>query len=284
MPYTLYTGIKILDPLHLQLLCLAHCCSARQNCCKLPARGVSRRAATMSSSAARRLQRVLSGVSSAESSAQTRAALGGGKAVQRTQAVLERLQRPVAPRFAGRSVFVTGGGSGIGAAACVRIAAEGGSIAVVDKRLDTAQAVADEITASGGSAIALEADVAVEEDVAAAVAATVSKFGGIDAVFSNAGTSGSGWIHETSVEDFERILKINLTGCFIVARHTLPYLMESGCGSFVSTGSIASLVVGAGGSAASYAASKGGINMFTKQIAVDYSGCTTPHLAHLLST
>ena len=201
---------------------------------------------------------------------QTRAALGAGKAVERTRAVIEKLQRPVAARFADRVVFVTGGGSGIGAATCIRLAAEGGAIAVVDKRLATAQAIAEEITASGGRAIACAADVSVEEQIAAAVAATVAKFGGIDAVFSNAGTSGSGWIHETSVADFEAIIKINLVGGFIVAKHTLPCLMERGGGAFVSTGSIASLVVGAGGSAASYAASKGGINQLTKQIAVDY--------------
>ena len=108
------------------------------------------------------------------------------------------------------------------------------------------------------------------QEIADAVAATVAKFGGIDAVFSNAGTSGTGWIHDTSVADFEAIIRINLVGGFIVAKHTLPEMMDRGGGAFVSTGSIASLVVGAGGSAVSYAASKGGINMLTKQIAVDY--------------
>ena len=193
-----------------------------------------------------------------------------GKAAQRTQEVLSTLQRPVAPRFADRVAFVTGGGSGIGAAACRRIAAEGGAVAVADKRLTTAQEVADEIEREGGRALALECDVSVEAEVERAVAQTVAAFGGIDAVFSNAGTSGSGWLHETSVEDFEAVIRINLTGGFIVAKHTLPILMERGGGSFVATGSIASLVVGAGGSAVSYAASKGGINQLTKQIAVDY--------------
>ena len=78
--------------------------------------------------------------------------------------MVEKLQRPVAARFAGRVIFVTGGGSGIGAATCIRLASEGGAVAVVDKRLATAQAVVDEIHAAGvGAAIALAADVSVEE-------------------------------------------------------------------------------------------------------------------------
>ena len=140
----------------------------------------------------------------------------GATARRRTRAVLEQLARPVAPRFAGRVVLVSGGGSGIGAAACRRIAAEGGAVAVADKRLATAQEVADEIELAGGRALALECDVSVEAEVERAVAQTVAAFGGIDAVFSNAGTSGSGWLHETSVEDFEAVIRINLTGGFIV--------------------------------------------------------------------
>ena len=92
-----------------------------------------------------------------------------GKAAQRTQEVLSTLQRPVAPRFADRVAFVTGGGSGIGAAACRRIAAEGGAVAVADKRLATAQEVADEIERAGGRALALECDVSVEAEVERAV-------------------------------------------------------------------------------------------------------------------
>jgi NAD(P)-dependent dehydrogenase (short-subunit alcohol dehydrogenase family) len=82
--------------------------------------------------------------------------------------------------------------------------------------------------------------------------------------------AGSGWIHETALADWEAVLRVNLTGVFLCAKHCIPHLLAAGSGSIVTTGSIASVVVGAGGSAASYAASKGGVLQLTKQIAVDY--------------
>jgi NAD(P)-dependent dehydrogenase (short-subunit alcohol dehydrogenase family) len=172
-------------------------------------------------------------------------------------------------RHQARAYVITGAGSGIGAATAKRLAAEGASVAVVDVRGESAEAVAAEINANGGKAIAVRCDVSSEPDVEAMVAATVAAFGGVSGLFANAGTAGAGWIHETSLEAWRRVIDVNLTGAFLCAKHVLPQLFDRG-GVVLTTGSVASVVVGPGGSAASYAASKGAILQFTRQIAVDY--------------
>ncbi len=173
-------------------------------------------------------------------------------------------------RLVGRRAIVTGGGSGIGRAASIRLAAEGARVAVLDKRGELADATAAAIKDAGGESIALACDVSSEAEVASAVDGASQAFGGLDSLFANAGTAGAGWIHETALEDWEAVLRVNLTGVFLAAKHTIRHMLEAGGGAVVTTGSIASLVVGAGGSAASYAASKGGVLQLTKQIAVDY--------------
>lgn len=173
-------------------------------------------------------------------------------------------------RLEGRRAIVTGGASGIGRATALRLAADGATLAVLDKRAPGCEATAAEICANGGAAIAVACDVGREEDVEAAIATAADFLGGVDTLFANAGTAGRGWIHELSLQDWESVLRVNLTGVFLVAKHCIPLMLENGGGSIVTTGSIASFVVGAGGSAASYAASKGGVLQLTRQIAVDY--------------
>lgn len=173
-------------------------------------------------------------------------------------------------RHEGRVVFVTGGGSGIGKGACERLAEEGASVAVVDMRLESAEEVAASITEAGGSAIAIRCDVSDEQQVADAVSATVERFGALHGLVANAGTAGVGWLHETSLADWHRVLGVNLTGPFLCAKHTIPHMIEAGGGSIVVTSSIAGSVVGGGGSAVSYTASKAGVIALARQIAVDY--------------
>lgn len=173
-------------------------------------------------------------------------------------------------RLADRVVIVTGGGSGIGRGACQRIAAEGGRVGVLDRRMELAEAVAHEIEAEGGTAIALSANVTVEDEMARAVALAVDHFGSLYGMVANAGTSGAGWIHETALADWQAVLDVNLNGAFLSAKHAIPHMIEGGGGAYVVTASIAGTVIGPGGSAASYAVSKAAVMQLAKQLAVDY--------------
>ncbi len=173
-------------------------------------------------------------------------------------------------RLQDRPVIVTGGGSGIGRGACLRIAEEGARVTVADIRLGIAEETAELVRAAGGEAIAVECNVADETQVADMVARTISEFGSLWGLVANAGTAGWGWIHETDLADWQFVLDVNLTGPFLCSKHALPHMMEGGGGSIVMTSSIAGSVIGPGGSNASYATSKHGLIGLAKQIAVDY--------------
>jgi NAD(P)-dependent dehydrogenase (short-subunit alcohol dehydrogenase family) len=173
-------------------------------------------------------------------------------------------------RHAGKAFIVTGAGSGIGEATARLLASEGAAVTLADVRSGPARLVAQQIEEAGGRALALACDVADEASVAAMIGRSTEAFGAPDGLYANAGTAGRGWIHETAIEDWNRILAINLTGAFLCAKHVIPHFLDKGGGVFLSTGSIASLIIGGGGSAASYAASKGGVLQLTRQIAVDY--------------
>lgn len=174
-------------------------------------------------------------------------------------------------RLEGRVILVTGGASGIGRATALRLAREGAAVGIADRRESLAHGVAREITEQGGRAVGLGCDVTREAEVANAVEAVVRGFGRLTGLYANAGTAGAGWIHQTRLEDWQRVIDVNLTGTFLCAKHALPHLIAHGGGVVLTTGSIASVIVGGGGSAASYAASKGGVLQLTRQIAVDYA-------------
>jgi NAD(P)-dependent dehydrogenase (short-subunit alcohol dehydrogenase family) len=138
-----------------------------------------------------------------------------------------------------RVAYVTGGGSGIGAAACRALAAAGASVAVVDLRYGAAEAVAAEIQDADGPAIAIEADVADEAAVAAAVQETVARFGGLHIVFANAGINGMQTpIEEMTLDEWHATMETNLTGTFLTVKHAIPHLRAAGGGSIIITSSI----------------------------------------------
>ncbi len=173
-------------------------------------------------------------------------------------------------KLEGRPIIVTGGGSGIGKGACQCISEAGGLVGVADIRSELAEATAKEIRDAGGNAIAITCDVSKEDQVAAMVEKTVAEFGGLWGLASNAGTAGNGWIHETDISDWQKVIDVNLTGSFLCSKHAIPHMMEGGGGSIVMTSSVAGTIIGPGGAAASYAASKHGVIGLAKQVAVDY--------------
>ncbi|HWX80633.1 MAG TPA: SDR family NAD(P)-dependent oxidoreductase [Steroidobacteraceae bacterium] len=169
-----------------------------------------------------------------------------------------------------KTAIVTGAASGIGRASALLFAAEGAQVVALD-RAPEVEATAAAIRAAGGRAIALIKDSSSEPDVAAAVATAVEQCGGLDVCFANAGISGGlvPFLEETA-ERFMEILKINLVGTFLLARHAALEMVKHQRGSIICTASVAGLRSGAGG--VPYSASKAGVISLAQTIANQLSG------------
>ena len=168
-------------------------------------------------------------------------------------------------RLVGKRTIVTGAGSGIGRAAARLFAAEGARVLCADIDGSSATAVAEEI---GERAVGLRVDVANPGECAAMVRRAVLDFGGLDAVYANAGIAGSGRAADLPVEDWDRVIAVNLTGVWLSVKYAIPHLIEAGGGSLVLQASVGG-VIGVPG-IAPYAAAKAGVIGLTKQMAVDY--------------
>ncbi len=160
-------------------------------------------------------------------------------------------------RFKDKSIIVTGAGSGIGRAAALLFASEGGRVVVADKT-EGADETADLITEAGGIAHAIRMDAGLEEDVIRTVALACDSFGGLDVMFANAGISGGmANLFDTDVALITEVLRVNLIGPFLAIKHAAPRIAERGKGAIVLTASVAGIRSGAGSPA--YSASKAGV-------------------------
>ncbi|MGP3976661.1 SDR family NAD(P)-dependent oxidoreductase [Streptomyces sp. 8N114] len=170
-------------------------------------------------------------------------------------------------RFEGRTVVITGGGSGIGAATAHRLADEGAAVVILDKEEAGAHRTAREITASGGRAAFVLGDVTDEPAWTRAVETARQGFGPVDGLVCNAALVRTGAADEISLSDWEAQLGVNLTGAFLGVRACVPDLRERG-GAVVLTSSVHALV-GLHGRPA-YAASKAGLTGLGRQLAADF--------------
>ena len=160
-------------------------------------------------------------------------------------------------RFTGKSIIVTGAGSGIGRAASLLFASEGGQVIVADKS-EAVHETASMIDAAGGAGHAIQIDAGTEEDVVRAVAVACEYYGGLDVMFANAGISGGmANIFDTDVALITEVLRVNLIGPFLAIKHAAPKIAERGGGAIVLTASVAGIRSGAGSPA--YSASKAGV-------------------------
>jgi NAD(P)-dependent dehydrogenase (short-subunit alcohol dehydrogenase family) len=173
-------------------------------------------------------------------------------------------------RFEGKVAFVTGATSGIGRAAAVAFAREGAGVAVTDVAIDGARETARLIEQAGGEAIAVRCDVTSSEQIAAALKATVERFGRLDIAFNNAGIEQPvAPAHEITDDDWDRLVAVNLRGAFVAMKHEVELMLRDGGGAIVNTSSNAGLR--AVRLLSAYTASKHGILGLTKNGAVEYA-------------
>jgi NAD(P)-dependent dehydrogenase (short-subunit alcohol dehydrogenase family) len=164
--------------------------------------------------------------------------------------------------------IITGGASGIGRATAILFAREGACVVIADVQSEAGQAVAASIERTGGRATFVRADVSNDRDVKFVVDAAQTAFGGTDILFSNAGIGLSRSATDTRLEEWHRVLDVNLTGAFLFARHVIPAMKRRGGGSIIIDASANGLVAEA--DMAAYCASKGGLIALTRSLALDY--------------
>jgi NAD(P)-dependent dehydrogenase (short-subunit alcohol dehydrogenase family) len=170
----------------------------------------------------------------------------------------------------GKSAIVTGAGSGVGRVSAMRFAEEGARVVVADINLDHAKETVREIESAGGTAVAVGTDVSDEQQVQAMIAAAVDHYGRLDILFNNVGipTPRLGMsLEDHTLDDFNRLVAVNLGGVFLGCKHAVLQFKEQGGGGVIlNTGSVAGLV-GWGGSV--YGATKGGVLQLTRAVAIE---------------
>ncbi|MFC7331157.1 SDR family NAD(P)-dependent oxidoreductase [Marinactinospora rubrisoli] len=169
----------------------------------------------------------------------------------------------------GRSVIVTGAGSGIGRATARAFAAEGARVVVADLNAEGADAVVREIEEAGGTAVAVTGDLSEQAVVDRVTETAATRFGGVDVLVNNAGIMDRmSAVADVTDGEWERVIRIDLTAPFLLTRAVLPHMLAAGRGAIVNTASEASLRGSAAGAA--YTAAKHGIVGLTRSLAVTY--------------
>jgi NAD(P)-dependent dehydrogenase (short-subunit alcohol dehydrogenase family) len=170
-------------------------------------------------------------------------------------------------RLEGKVCVITGAGSGIGRASARLFAREGARVAVADIDLEAARATVAEIEHAGGQAAAEEVDVTDELQTVDLAQRVVDRFGRIDVLFNNAGIGGVGDILETGAELFDRVMRVNVRGVYLMSRAVVPHMIRRKSGSIINMSScIAEIGLAR---RVSYAASKGAVLSMTKSMQVD---------------
>lgn len=170
--------------------------------------------------------------------------------------------------LSGKRALITGGASGIGRATANLFARQGAAICIADIDTTAGQLVADEIIADGGRAIFVRCDVTNAVDCQTAVRKMVAEFGGIDILFNNAGIIRRASVVDTSEEEWDRVMDVNVKSIFLFGKYAIPFMVEAGEGAVVNISSGWGLV--GGRRAASYCASKGAVVLLTKAMALDH--------------
>jgi meso-butanediol dehydrogenase/(S,S)-butanediol dehydrogenase/diacetyl reductase len=178
------------------------------------------------------------------------------------------LEANMAGKLDGRVAIMTAGGSGIGAATARRFAQEGAAVVIADLSGKRAEEVAKGITASGGKAVWIKMDVADPDGIQATIKLARDTFGGrLDIMFNNAGAAEVGSVEETSLESWNRVMAVTLTGTFLGMKYCLPIMRAQGKGAIINTASVSGTAGDYGLS--SYNAAKAGVINLTRSAAIE---------------
>jgi len=167
----------------------------------------------------------------------------------------------------GKVALVTGSGRGIGKAIALTLAKRGADIVINDLDMDNAAHTVEEIKALGRKAIAIKADVSSEVEVEEMVKECINHFGRIDILVNNAGLVSTKLLQDTTVQDWDRIMSINLKGVFLCTKAVYPNMMDQKSGKIINIASVAGKRGGGLFGKSAYSASKGGVISFTKAVA-----------------
>ena len=173
--------------------------------------------------------------------------------------------------IAGRKALVTGAGRGIGRVLAMALAEAGCDVAILGLHLENIEAVTDEIRRLGRNSLAVQADVSRKEDVDRAFAETVKGLGGLDICLNNAGISLQKPVEEMPEEDWDNIIDTNLKGVFLSSQAAARIMIPQGKGSIINMASISGITVNVPQKQAVYNASKAGVALLTKSMAVEWA-------------
>ncbi|MFP6864455.1 MAG: SDR family NAD(P)-dependent oxidoreductase [Roseibacillus sp.] len=170
-----------------------------------------------------------------------------------------------------RLALITGGSKGLGAAMAAGLASAGADLVLVSRHFDEAQALAEEIVEEfGQKAVGCEADITIPEQVEAMVAAVLQEFGHIDILLNSAGINTRGPIEELTLEQFEEVMRVNVTGTWMCCKAIVPHMKEAGWGRIINMSSAIGLV--GVPDRTPYASSKGAIVQMTRTLALELAG------------
>jgi 3-oxoacyl-[acyl-carrier protein] reductase len=169
-------------------------------------------------------------------------------------------------RLNGRVALVTGAGRGIGAATALRLAADGAAVAVLDRAEDDTVDTVTAIREAGGTAVGIDCDVSVSEQVETAINATVDHLGGVDILVNNAGITRDNLLFKMTEDDWDAVMGVHLRGAFLCSRAVQRFMTDKRWGKIVNLSSTSAL--GNRGQA-NYSTAKAGIQGFTRTLAIE---------------
>lgn len=172
-------------------------------------------------------------------------------------------------RLEGKVAIITGAGSGIGRASALLFAREGAKVMVADVDRPAGLETVDQVVESGGDAHFVQVDVTEPDQAQAMAGEAIARWEHIDVLFNNAGVSGVGTVHETPIDVFDRVMRVNVRGVFLASQAIVPHMMERRAGSIINMSSCIAEIGLA--QRASYAASKGAVLALTRSMQVDYA-------------